>query len=160
MNLRSIDARTIAMLAGAYGFAMILGALGFQYLGGISPCEMCHWQRWGHIGAGVVGLIGAAFLDRKHAPALAWTALALIAVSGLIGAYQAGMEWQFLPGPASCTGSRVAFHGLAGLNNAHVVRCDVAQWRLVRISLAGYNALCSLAEPIAVVRRGCAVVEA
>jgi disulfide bond formation protein DsbB len=144
MNLRTIDARTVAMLAGAYGTAMILGALGFQYLGGIVPCEMCHWQRWGHIAAGVIGLVGAAILDRKYAPWLAWTALACIAISGLIGAYQAGMEWHFLPGPESCTGSRFTFEGLNGLDNEHAVRCDVVQWSLFGISLAGYDALFSL----------------
>lgn len=139
-----MNARNIALLAGVYGTLMILGALGFQYIGGIVPCEMCHWQRWGHIAAGVIGLGLVCFLDRKYAPALAWCALAAIAISGLIGAYQAGMEWGWLQGPQSCSGSRVAFQGLAGLNNEHVVRCDIAQWRLFGISLAGYNALCSL----------------
>ena len=55
-----MTATRIAMLAGTYGLVMILGALGFQYLGGIIPCEMCHWQRWAVIGAGVVGLCGWA----------------------------------------------------------------------------------------------------
>jgi disulfide bond formation protein DsbB len=143
MNLRKLDARTVAMLAGVYGIVMVLGALGFQYLGGVAPCEMCHWQRWGHIAAGVIGLVVSAILDKKYAPALAWGALFAIAVSGGIGAYQAGMEWGWLQGPASCSGARVAFHGLADLNNEHVVPCDVAQWRLFGLSLAGYNALCS-----------------
>jgi len=144
-----MNANRIAALAGAYGLAMILGALGFQYIGGVLPCEMCHWQRWPHIAAAIVGLggmglVAAGALDKKYVPALAWSALFLIAVSGAIGAYQAGVEWKLLPGPSSCTGSRFVFNGAASLNNIHVIRCDVASWRLFGISLAGYNALCSL----------------
>ena len=31
--------------------ALLGGALGSQYLGGLHPCEMCYWQRWPHAGA-------------------------------------------------------------------------------------------------------------
>jgi disulfide bond formation protein DsbB len=143
-------ASRIAVLAGAYGLAMVLGALGFQYIGDVAPCEMCHWQRWPLDAAAVAGLGAAALsavgmIDRKVVTALAWLALILIAASGLIGAYQAGVEWKFMPGPASCTGSLVAFHGGADLAPAApVVRCDEASWRLLGISLAGYNAIFSL----------------
>jgi disulfide bond formation protein DsbB len=68
----------------------------------------------------------------------------LIAVSGVIGAYQAGVEWQILPGPSACTGTRIVVTGTLDLNHA-VVRCDVAALRIFGISLAGYNALVSLA---------------
>ena len=51
--------------------------------------------------------------DRHASRCWRWRgcALVLIASSGAIGAYQAGVEWKFLPGPASCTGARFAFHG-------------------------------------------------
>ena len=140
----------IAGLAGLYGLAMVLGALGFQYIGHVLPCEMCHWQRWPldgafFIGVGAAALSTAGILDKKAVTVLALIALGLIAISGSIGAYQAGVEWKLLPGPSSCTGARFVFHGAAGLSNMPpVVPCDVASWRLFGISLAGYNALCSL----------------
>ena len=28
--------------------AMILGAYGFQYIGGFEPCQMCYWQRYAY----------------------------------------------------------------------------------------------------------------
>ena len=144
-----MNAGKITTLAGFYGLAMIVGALGFQYIGGVEPCEMCHWQRWPLIGAAVIGfgttgLVAAGLLNARAVKAVVWLVLALIAVSGAIGAYQAGVEWKFLPGPASCTGSRFVFAGLSNLNNEHVVRCDEASWRLLGISLAGYNAIFSL----------------
>ncbi|HEY6579013.1 MAG TPA: disulfide bond formation protein B, partial [Rhizomicrobium sp.] len=69
----------------------------------------------------------------------------LIATSGAIGVYHAGVEWHWWPGPQSCTGP--AFHYVGGpLDlNAPVVLCDIAAWRLFGISLAGYNALISFA---------------
>jgi disulfide bond formation protein DsbB len=142
----------VAALAGMYALAMILGALGFQYIGGVLPCEMCHWQRWPHDAAIVTGLGGAVLyyakvIDIKVLKALAWLTLILIASSGAIGAYQAGVEWKLVPGPASCTGERFVLGGSLDLN-APGVRCDVAGWRLFGISLAGYNALCSFGTAI------------
>ena len=146
--MKPFSADRIAAVAGAYALAMILGALGFQYLGGILPCEMCHWQRWPldgviFIGLGAAALFAVGLIDRKVVLALAWLSLALIATSGAIGSWQAGVEWKLIPGPTSCTGARFVFKGAADLN-APVISCDVAQWRLFGISLAGYNALCSL----------------
>jgi disulfide bond formation protein DsbB len=144
-----MSAERVAVGAGFVAFALIAGALGFQYLGGMPPCEMCHWQRWPLIGAAVVGIAGGAFAtsqraERKHIVLLAVATLILVGISGLIGAYQAGVEWGFLPGPAACTGPAVLLTGSLDLNHA-VVRCDIAAWRLFGISLAGYNAIISLA---------------
>ena len=41
-------ARLLALLVPA---GLLAGALGSQYIGGLYPCEMCHWQRWGHYAA-------------------------------------------------------------------------------------------------------------
>jgi disulfide bond formation protein DsbB len=138
----------VAALAGAYSLAMILGALFFQYVMGVLPCEMCYWQRWPHDGAAVLGLGGALLfythlINRSAVKIMAWLALVLILATGLIGADQALIEWKLLPGPASCTGPRFILGPNMDLN-VPVVRCDEAGWRLFGISLAGYNFLGSL----------------
>ena len=51
-------AETVARGVGLGALALIAGALGFQYIGGIAPCEMCHWQRWPHIAAAIIGIVG------------------------------------------------------------------------------------------------------
>jgi disulfide bond formation protein DsbB len=144
--MRSSD---IAIVLGSISLALILGALGFQYLGGIPPCELCHWQRWPHIAAAVIGLGGGLLvrsgaLDAAFARPLAWITILLVAAAGALGIYHAGVEWHWWPGPQECTGN--AFHFIGGkLNlNAPVVQCDRAAWRLLGISLAGYNAIVSV----------------
>jgi disulfide bond formation protein DsbB len=134
----SLRADRIAMGVGIGALALLLGALGFQYIGGIKPCEMCHWQRWAHIAAALAGIVGV-MLAKDKARALAWTAIALVALSGLIGLYQSGMQWGFLPGPASCSGHRFEL----GSNMVPDVQCDVVTWQLFGLSLAVYNAIFS-----------------
>ena len=39
--------RTHLILIATLGsVALLLGAYGFQHLGGLAPCKMCLWQRW------------------------------------------------------------------------------------------------------------------
>ena len=128
---------TIALVLGLAAFALILGALGFQYLDRLPPCEMCMWQRYPHIAAGIVGVGGFLLLRAKILPASAGAAIAivtalLIAVSGVIGVYHAGVEWHFWPGPQACTGSCVPRIGGTLDLNAPVVMCDHAAMATLR----------------------------
>jgi disulfide bond formation protein DsbB len=138
----------MAIWLGAVSAALLLGALGFQYLGRLPPCEMCMWQRWPHLAAAILGLLGGWAVSRRAgwhslaAPLALVTAL-LVAISGLIGAYHAGVEWHWWPGPSQCTGPAFKLSGTLDLN-APVVMCDRAAWRLFGISMAGYNAIISL----------------
>jgi disulfide bond formation protein DsbB len=139
-------AATVGMLAGGVGLVLLLGAWSFQYLGGLVPCEMCIWQRWPHAAAIWIGLSGAALfsigaLPPQTAKALAWAAIAAIAISGAIGVFHAGVEWKFWDGPPACTGNGYV---PGQSDDFKVIRCDEAQWRLLGISLAGYNAIVSL----------------
>src|ERR1700733_4056161 len=104
------------MLLGFAALALVLGALGFQYLAHLPPCEMCHWQRWPHIAAAVIGIVGAGLiraglLERSAGGVLVAITALLIAGSGAIGVYHAGVEWHWWAGPATCTGPAFQFHG-------------------------------------------------
>lgn len=139
-------ARLIALLL---PLALLGGALGSQYIGGLHPCEMCYWQRWPH-GAAIL-LAGLAFTApaasaRSRTPAL--LAAAAIAVSGAIGAYHAGVEAGIFEGLTTCT----ATGGLTleELMKVPLVRCDQVQWSLFGISMAGWNALLSLGGAAAI----------
>jgi disulfide bond formation protein DsbB len=109
---------------------------------------MCLWQRWPHLAAAIVGILGggavvAGLLGRGLARPLAILTALLVAISGAIAVYHAGVEWHWWPGPSQCTGSAFKLSGTLDLN-APVVMCDRAAWRLFGLSLAGYNAVISL----------------
>jgi disulfide bond formation protein DsbB len=131
----------IAMMVGAGALALILGALGFQYLVHLPPCEMCHWQRWPHIGAAIIGLAIVPF-QRNKARSLAWTVTMLVALSGLIGAYQTGMQHGILPGPGACTVAHPYVMGSGA--PPPEISCNAVTWSLLGLSLAAYNAIFSL----------------
>ena len=130
----------IATLVGAGALALILGALIFQYVVHLAPCEMCHWQRWPHIAAALLGIVGVQ-LWRKDARLVAIGAILCVLVSGLIGAYQAGLQWGFLPGPQGCTVAHAYVMGSGA--PAPQVSCNAVTWSLFGLSLAVYNALFS-----------------
>jgi disulfide bond formation protein DsbB len=77
--------------------------------------------------------------------------LAIIAAGMLwnagLGVYHAGIEWKLWAGPQECSGSLDSLGGnlMDQLRTMSPVRCDEAAWRFLGISLAGYNALISLA---------------
>ena len=144
-----LTARWIALLlpAALVGGAWI-GQLGF----GLDPCEMCHWQRWPHYAAIVLALLAFWVPGRVNRRALVVFAGIAIGISGLIGVYHAGVEYHWWEGATACTGS---FTGsgddvLAQIMNAPLVRCDVPQWTLFGISLAGFNAIFSLAGAVTI----------
>jgi disulfide bond formation protein DsbB len=176
----------IAMALGAVALALLLGALGFQFLAHLAPCEMCHWQRWPHIAAAFLGLAGIQLWKKNAYPwviatilvvgaagvaitgqwgnapylaaaiiligallglapaqrAVTIAAVVLVAVSGLIGAYQTGMQMGLLPGPSACVVSHAYVLGSGA--PPPEVSCNAVTWSLFGLSLAAYNALFSL----------------
>ena len=140
------DARLIALLVPA---ALLAGAWAFQLIGGLYPCEMCHWQRWPHYGALVLAGLAFVVRDARMQATLVAGAAALIVVSGLIGIFHAGVEYHWWQGVTACTQTTSTVglstdQALKDLLAAPIVRCDAAQWTLLGVSLAGWNVLCSL----------------
>jgi disulfide bond formation protein DsbB len=130
-------ARLLAMLV---PLALLGGALGSQYLGGLHPCEMCYWQRWPH--AAAILLAGGAFAVPRRARLLTALAALGIAISGAIGVFHAGVELGWWQGLTKCTSGGALT--LDELMNVPLVRCDQVQWSLLGISMAGWNAIISL----------------
>lgn len=123
--------------------ALMLGALGSEYFGGLVACEMCWWQRYPHIVA--VAIAALAFLaPMRTRPLLIAIAAGGILTSGLIGVYHAGVEYKLWPGLTECTRTSHAVSIADLLRTTPLVRCDTPQWTLFGISLAGYNALISV----------------
>jgi disulfide bond formation protein DsbB len=137
-------ARAIALAA---PLLLLAGAYIGQYAFGLFPCEMCWWQRYAHVAALALAVL-ALFV---RGPAVVALAAVAIALSGVIGAYHAGVEYQWWEGLTACT-STVTEGGdpLDAIMNAPLVRCDVPQWSLFGVSLAGWNFLFSGAAATAI----------
>lgn len=135
--------KTYILLATLGSAALLLGAFGFQHIGGLAPCKMCLWQRWPHAAAILIGVVILAGAPR----AFAWLGALAAAVTGLIGVYHAGVEWRWWEGPTSCTGGGTdlgAMDGGALLSldtPTGVVMCDEIVWQFLGLSMAGWNAV-------------------
>ena len=138
-------ARLIALLLPT---ALLLGALGSQYLGGLHPCEMCYWQRWPHGAA--IALAAMAFTapaSSQRSRTLTLLAAVAIALSGAIGAYHAGVEAGIFEGFTTCTAMASGASTedlLRQITQAPIIRCDQVQFAFLGISMAGWNAILSL----------------
>ncbi|MGK6319049.1 disulfide bond formation protein B [Sphingomonas sp. DT-204] len=150
MRPKLVTANLLALLVPA---TLLAGAFGSELIDKLVPCEMCWWQRWPHMAAIPLALIAfpAPIPLRRFLVTLAGIA---IAISGLIGVFHAGVEYHWWQGITACT-STIHSNGdvqatLDAIMNAPVIRCDVAQWTLLGISLAGYNAIFSIAGAIAI----------
>lgn len=136
--------------------ATILGAWGFQLIGGYVPCKLCLEERVPYyVGVPLALLTVVAVLLR----APAWLVRALLAVTAVVflydlylGGYHAGAEWGLWPGPSDCgqsaAGQATTTNELLNqLKNIHVVSCTTASWRFPTgwgLSFAGWNALVAL----------------
>lgn len=145
-----MKAAYLATLAGLFSLAMVLGALFFEYVVGVAPCEVCIWQRIPHAADAVIGLGGMLLmtfggLDRKWGSVLVGLTILCLLIAGGLGVYHSGVEWKWWAGPSACTGDRYVITGAIDLNTPTVVRCDIVSWRLFgTASLANLNAVFSL----------------
>ncbi len=121
------------------------GALVSQHGFGLAPCEMCYWQRWPHQVA-IVFATGALLSRRRDWAMvnLTYIASGAIALSGVIGIFHAGVEYDWWEGLTTCATTASGPVSIDDIMGAPLIRCDTAQWTLAGISLAGFNAIFSL----------------
>lgn len=151
--IRLAAAEAARLLALLVPLALLGGALGSQYVGGLAPCEMCYWQRWPHGAAIIVAALAfTAPASTGLSRVLTLIAAAAIAVSGAIGVYHAGVELGIFEGFTACTASGAVT--LEDIMNAQLVRCDQVQWSFMGVSMAGWNAIISLSAAAAIVVLG------
>ncbi len=137
------------------GMVAVIGTvLGFQYIGGYVPCELCYLQRKPYYYIAMPAGFLALYFSMFFQPALLVRLLLLLAFAGLlataaIGAYHSGVEWGFWPGPDSCGAAvdgltKDAGNLLSSLSNTKPPSCNEAAGRFLGISFAGGNVIVSL----------------
>ncbi|MCE1235644.1 MAG: disulfide bond formation protein B [Hyphomicrobiales bacterium] len=143
----------VALALGLAAVAVVATAWGFELIGGFTPCRLCLEQRLPYYFGAPLALLAFAS-DRFRLPEIL-PRLMLVALAGLfawglwVGAFQAGAEWGWWPGPADCSGTRLdampsAGDLLANLNKVKAVDCTKPQIRILGLSFAGWNVIASL----------------
>ena len=144
--------RNWPLAAAVAAAAMLATAHAFQTFGHLMPCELCLKQRdvyWLALSLGGFGYVLARVLKRPLILPVESALLALVfLLSAGVAAYHAGVEWHWWPGPQVCTGgAKVGAAALANLLSGARISapaCDQAQWRMLGLSMAGWNVLVSL----------------
>ncbi len=139
----------LGIIAGA-SILILGGALAFQYVGGLPPCQLCIYQRVPYVitaPVAVIGLLLVGRLGQRTVGVLALLCAAIIAAGTGVAMFHVGVEQHWWAGLSSCGGTidpNLNFEDLKQqLLDAPVVRCDEVLWSMFGISMAGYNMLLS-----------------
>jgi len=145
--------RSFIALVLAASAAIVGGALLFQHLGGLQPCELCLYQRWPYYAAIVATAV--ALLSGGDSTMRGVTVLCalLFAASAALAFYHVGVEQHWFAGPSACTGSVTGATSVEALKAQLLARqpvsCDTPAWRLFGVSLAGWNLVASVLITVA-----------
>ncbi len=144
-------ARRIILLVGLGSLALIAGAWFFELVWGLAPCKLCLEQRLPHYAAIGLSIAGLALARSTRLQLFVLLGLAgLMLWSTGLGIYHSGVEWGWFAGPNDCGGAAAPMAAgvqdfMKQLQTTRVVACTEAAWRFLGLSLAGWNALASLA---------------
>ncbi|MBC6403849.1 MAG: disulfide bond formation protein B [Hyphomonadaceae bacterium] len=148
------SAKLFPWLALLISGGVLLGAWFFQYVLDYAPCRMCYWQRHAHkvvIGVAILALFSNHF---RWTPAQVWPGLIALAFAVSLGLafWHVGVEYKWWAGPKTCmTGppDTLEFDPGSFLKSLEQPQklpgCDEAVWHFLGLSMAGWNALISLA---------------
>jgi disulfide bond formation protein DsbB len=143
---------TAAGIIAVVGALTIGGFFFFQYVMLLPPCPLCLEQRQAYYFCVPLAALLALGANHGASSKVMIAGFAVITAfmlwnSGL-GVYHAGVEWKWWQGPIDCSGPIDKFGAARDifkqLDRFSVVRCDEVSWRLLGLSLAGWNALVSL----------------
>lgn len=129
---------------GLISAAALATALTSQYVFGLAPCELCHFQR-----APFYAVVAFAFLSTFIKYPRVWLSLSAVAffANMVIAAYHTGVErkwWpSFLEGCTTPSLEGNIADVLARIEAAPLVRCDEIPWTdpILGWSMANYNAI-------------------
>ena len=125
---------------------MLLSAFYLEYFEGALPCDLCITQRWFH-GLIITYSLISIFILEKFINVKIFILIVLSftwLVSAIAGLYHFGIEMNFWLGPDDCS-SNIDFSKdlLTYLLNKSPIKCDEIMFKILGLSLAGWNALLS-----------------
>lgn len=145
------DPRRVMLAVAAVAIATIAGAWAIEWWGWI-PCKLCLQQRIPYYVVIPLALAGAWLAAAPERSGMVRIGLVVVGLVMLVsvgmGVFHAGVEWGWWQGPGDCGGRiqeapRTAGDFFKSLDKAYVVRCTEAAFRVLGLSLAGWNAVIS-----------------
>jgi disulfide bond formation protein DsbB len=132
---------------------MLLSAFYLEYFEGALPCELCITQRWFH-GLIITYSLISIFILEKFINVKIFILIVLSftwLASAIAGLYHFGIEMNFWLGPDDCS-SNIDFSKdlLTYLLNKSPIKCDEIMFKILGLSLAGWNALLSFLMSLAI----------
>ena len=122
----------------------LLEILGFQ------PCDLCLKQRWPWYISLVLAIVPNFIFQHKNSIFLLLISL-LLFLGAVFAGWHAGIEWNLWEGPKTCVTQTIDYSNnlLEKLKSTSPApQCNQASFRVLGLSLAGYNFLISFAGSI------------
>jgi disulfide bond formation protein DsbB len=141
-------ARLLPLVLLAVSVLVVGAALVSQHVGGLQPCPLCLYQRWPWYATIALSLLAVLAAGRRGAHLVLALCGVLLAAGALLALYHVGVEAGVLQGPSACSGAAAAdtVEALrAQIMGTAPVRCDEVAWSFLGVSMAGWNALASIA---------------
>ena len=148
-----ISPKKTALLVMTVSPTILLLAIGFQYVGGLQPCYLCHWQRWPYVFTFVLSVLILTLSSSKQSARtgnyIFFYITFVFLLSTILSTYHLGIEEKWWAGVSKCSEITVVKNlPLDELRKkileTPIARCDQPPWDLFGISLAGYNVLFSI----------------
>ena len=135
---------------GTISLSMILFALISEYVFGFIPCSLCMIQRYPHMLVAITSIWLVFF--RTHNLFMYPLNTLIMALSIILASYHVGVEQGIFQGPQSCSSSNLSSVSdksaealLIDILNTSVVRCNEVTWSFMRLSMASWNLIISIA---------------
>jgi disulfide bond formation protein DsbB len=152
MQKLPLDRSSWPFLAFTASALMLATAHAFERFLLLAPCPLCYNQRQIYWVAGAIGLIGI-LLNWRRAPARVMCGVCVLLgfvflASAGVASYHSLVEWGILPAPDTCAVGKITATGgdlweKLGKPMA-VPSCADAKWRMLGLSMAGWNVLVSI----------------
>ena len=150
-----------------FAAAVILGALGFEYIGGYLPCPLCLQQRYAYylaIPALFLALILLSSDNDDPAKIIFFLASLVFFANAAFGVYHAGAEWGYWDAPSTCGSGTPKDLGSGGsllgaIKAVNEPDCGKPAIVILGLSLAGWNAVACVILTIASLKAAFATAE-
>ena len=129
---------------------LILSSVHLLEIFGFEPCDLCLKQRWPWYISLVLAIVPNFIFQHKNSIFLLLISL-LLFLGAVFAGWHAGIEWNLWEGPKTCVTQTIDYSNnlLEKLKSTSPApQCNQASFRVLGLSLAGYNFLISFAGSI------------